>query len=157
MSEKIKIALGADHAGFALKEGVRNYLASKGCDVEDFGTNSPESVDYPDYAEKVARRVAAEEVDFGVLLCGTGLGVAIAANKVPGIRAAPCNDTLSARLAREHNNANVLTMGGRLLDSATARKVLDTWLATSFAGGRHARRVEKIAAIEKKYQPEKTP
>src|SRR5713226_6973243 len=130
MSEKIKIALGADHAGFALKEGVRDYLASKGCDVEDFGTNSPESVDYPDYAEKVARRVAAEEVDFGVLVCGTGLGVALAANKVPGIRAAPCNDTLSARLPREHYKAIVLAMAGRLRDEVTARKVMDTWLAT---------------------------
>src|SRR2546428_132890 len=107
MSEKIKIALGADHAGFALKEGVRDYLASKGCDVEDFGTNSPESVDYPDYAEKVARRVAAEEVDFGVLFCGTGLGVAIAANKVPGIRAATCNASRKSPPSRKNTSRRI--------------------------------------------------
>ncbi len=157
MPEKIKIALGADHAGLELKEKVREYLVSRGYEVEDHGTNSPQSVDYPDYAEKVAARVAAKEVGFGVLVCGTGLGVAMAANKVPGIRAAPCNDTISARLAREHNDANVLTLGGRLTDEATARKILDTWLATPFAGGRHERRVEKIAAIDLRYHSEKKP
>jgi len=155
--EKPKIALGADHAGFALKEKVRAYLVSKGYSVEDEGTHSTESVDYPDFAEKVAERVAAGQADFGILMCGTGLGVAMAANKVPGIRAAPCNDTISARLAREHNNANVLAMGGRLLDEATAEKILDTWLSTPFAGGRHERRVEKIAAIDRRHHAEKKP
>jgi ribose 5-phosphate isomerase B len=157
MPEKIKIAVGADHAGFELKEKVREYLVKKGYEVEDHGTNSLQSVDYPDYAEKVAARVAAKEVGWGVLVCGTGLGVAMAANKIPGIRAAPCNDTISARLAREHNDANVLTLGGRLTDEATARKILDTWLATPFAGGRHERRVEKIASIDQRYHPEKKP
>ncbi len=157
MPDKIKIALGADHAGLELKEKVREYLVSQGYEVEDHGTNSPQPVDYPDYAEKVAARVAAKAVGFGVLVCGTGLGVAMAANKVPGIRAAPCNDTISARLAREHNDANVLTLGGRLTDEATARKILDTWLATPFAGGRHERRVEKIAAIDLRYHSEKKP
>jgi ribose 5-phosphate isomerase B len=148
LAEKLRIAVGSDHAGFHLKESVRDYLKKKGYEVEDLGTDSTESVDYPDYAAKVARRVAAKQADFGVLMCGTGLGVAIAANKVHGVRAAPCNDTLSAQLARAHNNANVLTMGGRLMDAATAEKILDTWLATAFLGGRHARRVDKITALD---------
>ncbi len=157
MPQKAKIALGADHAGFELKEKVREYLRSKGYEVEDHGTQSVESVDYPDFAEKVATRVAAKEAGFGVLMCGTGLGVAIAANKVPGIRAAPCNDTLSAHLARAHNDANVLTMGGRLVDEAMAQKILDTWLSTPFEGGRHERRVQKIAAIDQRHHSEKNP
>ncbi len=155
MPENRKIVLGGDHAGFALKEKVRAYLVSQGYDVEDAGPHSQELVDYPDFAEKVATRVAAKQADFGVLMCGTGLGVAIAANKVPGIRAATCNDTLSAHFARAHNDANVLTMGGRLIDEATAQKVLDTWLSTPFEGGRHQCRVEKIAVIEKNH-PEKS-
>ena len=154
MPDKLRIVVGGDHAGFALKEKVRDYLASKGYEVEDAGPASTEPVDYPDSAEKVAERVADKRADFGVLMCGTGLGVAIAANKVPGIRAATCNDTLSAYFARAHNDANVLTMGGRLIDEATAQKVLDTWLSTPFEGGRHQRRVEKIAAMEKNH-PEK--
>ena len=155
MSRKVRIAVGADHAGFALKERVRAYLQSKGFEVEDHGPATLEPVDYPDYAEKVAASVAAKGADFGVLMCGTGLGVAIAANKVPGIRAATCNDTLSAYFARAHNDANVLAMGGRLTDEATARKIVDTWLATEFEGGRHARRVEKIAIIDEKNHTEK--
>jgi ribose 5-phosphate isomerase B len=151
LAGKLKIAVGADHAGFKLKESVRAYLAAKGYQVEDLGTNSTDSVDYPDYAEKVAETVAAKRADFGVLMCGTGLGVAIAANKVPGVRAAPCNDTLSAQLARAHNNANVLTMGGRLTDPATAEKILDTWFATAFLGGRHERRVNKLSALDMKH------
>jgi ribose 5-phosphate isomerase B len=145
-----RIALGADHAGFALKERIRLYLTHKGYEVEDFGPATPERVDYPDYAERVATSVAAQKADFGFLMCGTGLGVAIAANKVRGIRAATCNDTLSAYFARAHNDANVLAMGGRLTDEATARKIVDIWLSTKFDGGRHARRVEKIAAIGEK-------
>ena len=151
MSGKLRIAVGSDHAGFVLKEKLRDYLVDRGYEVEDHGTNSPESVDYPDYAEKVAARVAAKEVNFGVVVCGTGIGVAISANKIPGIRAAPCNDTLTARMAREHNDANVLTLGGRVVDESTARKILDVWLATPFAGGRHQRRVDKIAAIGERH------
>ncbi|HKS97567.1 MAG TPA: ribose 5-phosphate isomerase B [Terriglobia bacterium] len=147
----MRIAVGSDHAGFVLKEKLRDYLVDRGYEVEDHGTNSPESVDYPDYAEKVAARVAAKEVNFGVVVCGTGIGVAISANKIPGIRAAPCNDTLTARMAREHNDANVLTLGGRVVDESTARKILDVWLATPFAGGRHQRRVDKIAAIGERH------
>jgi ribose 5-phosphate isomerase B len=151
LRDKLRIAVGSDHAGFPLKEKVREYLVSKGYEVEDHGTESPESVDYPDYAERVATRVAAKEVSFGVVVCGTGVGVSISANKVPGIRAAPCNDTLTARLAREHNDANILALGGRIVDEATARKILDTWIATPFAGGRHQRRVDKIAAIDRRH------
>ncbi len=150
MTDKIRIALGADHGGFELKEKVRHYLAGKGHLVADLGTNSADSVDYPDFARKVAEHVAAHAADFGIVICGTGLGVAMTANKVRGIRAAPCNDTISARFARSHNDANVLTMGGRLIDPATAEKILDIFLSTPFEGGRHQRRVEKISAVEEK-------
>jgi ribose 5-phosphate isomerase B len=156
MAGKMKIALGADHAGFRLKEQVREYLRAKGVEVEDFGAKSEDSVDYPDFAEKVAKRVGRHEADYGVLVCGTGIGMAMTANKVPGVRAANCNDTLSAFYARSHNNANVLTLGGRLADISTARKIIDTWLETPFEGGRHERRVKKIAALENSL-PEKTP
>ena len=155
LPNKTKIVLGADHAGFALKEKVRAYLTSKGLEVNDLGPLTPDPVDYPDFAEKVATRVAAKEADYGVLMCGTGLGMAITANKVQGVRAATCNDTLSAHFARAHNNANVLALGGRLVDNTTAQKILDVWLATPFDGGRHARRVEKIAAIDQINHSEK--
>jgi len=155
LPEKVRIALGADHAGYALKEKVRRYLASKGYEVEDHGPASGEYVDYPDFAEKVATRVATKQAGFGVLVCGTGLGMVMSANKVPGIRAATCNDTLSAYFARCHNDANVLGMGGRFVDEATAQKVLDTWLATPFAGGRHQRRVDKIAALDQRHHSER--
>ena len=157
MPDKTQIALGSDHAGFPLKEKVREYLRRKGIAVRDLGTNSLESVDYPDYAEKVARQVAQGQADWGILICGTGLGMALAANQVPGIRALPCNDTISAHFARAHNNGNVLTMGGRLLDQATMEKIVDTWLATPFEGGRHEARVKKIDAIRESYHPEKNP
>jgi len=155
--DKTQIALGSDHAGFPLKEKVREYLRRKGIAVRDLGTNSLESVDYPDYAEKVARQVAQGQADWGILICGTGLGMALAANQVPGIRALPCNDTISAHFARAHNNGNVLTMGGRLLDQATMEKIVDTWLATPFEGGRHEARIKKIDAIRESYHPEKNP
>jgi len=154
VAEKMKIALAADHAGFELKEKVREYLEGKGLEVEDYGPQSTERVDYPDFAEKVATRVAAKQADYGVLVCGTGLGMAITANKIPGIRAATCNDTLSTHFARAHNDANVLTMGGRLVDGATAQKILDTWLSTPFEGGHHQRRVQKIGALDQKHHSE---
>ena len=156
MSEKTKIALAADHAGFSLKEKVREYLLRKGYEVEDLGPRSSARVDYPDFAEKVAARVATHEAPFGILVCGTGLGMAIAANKVPGIRATPCNDTISARMARAHNDANILTMGGRLTDEATAQKILDTWFSTPFEGGRHQDRIAKIEAVDQRSHAEKT-
>jgi ribose 5-phosphate isomerase B len=155
LAQRPKIALASDHAGFTLKGKVRDYLAGKGYEVVDYGPDSAESVDYPDYAEKVSQQVAAHEADFGVLVCGTGLGMAIAANKVPGIRAVTVNDTLSARFARSHNDANVLAMGERLTDESTARKILDTWLSTPFEGGRHERRVNKISDIDTRHHTEK--
>src|SRR5271157_379733 len=157
MPERVRIAVGSDHAGLALKEKVREYLLRRGCEVEDQGTHSEQSVDYPDFAEKVAERVAAGQATFGVVICAFGVATAMAANKVSGIRAAACNATLTARSAREHNNANVLTLGGRILDPAAAEKVLDTWLATPYAGGRHQKRLDKIASIEQRHHPEKKP
>jgi len=141
--------------GFALKEKVREYLKGRGLEVEDYGPWSAERVDYPDFAEKVAARVSAKQADYGVLVCGTGLGMMIAANKVPGVRAVAVNDTVCARLAREHNNANVLTLGARMIDPDAMRQIVDTWLATPFAGGRHQRRTEKIEAIDQRFHLEK--
>jgi ribose 5-phosphate isomerase B len=141
--------------GFALKEKVLEYLESQGLEVEDYGPSNAEPVDYPDFAEKVAARVAAKQADYGVLVCGTGIGMMLAANKVPGIRAVAADNTICARMAREHNNANVLTLGGRMVDAAAMRQIVDTWLSTPFAGGRHQRRMEKIEALDQRYHSEK--
>ena len=145
----MRIALGADHAGVALKHDIRQLLDERGIAYQDFGTNSTESVDYPDVAATVAQEVASGAFDRGILVCGSGIGMAIAANKVAGIRAASVVDEDAARLSREHNDANVLTLGGRVVDEITARKILDIWLATPFAGGRHQRRVDQISAAER--------
>jgi len=153
----MRIVVAADHVGFPLKDNVLEYLKSQGLEVEDYGTSSAERVDYPDYAEKVAARVAAKQADYGVLVCGTGIGMMLAANKVPGIRAVAANDTISARLAREHNDANILTLGARMIDPAAMRQIVDTWLTTPFAGGRHMRRLQKIDALEQRYHSEKKP
>jgi len=153
----MKIAVAADHVGYALKQQVLEYLKSRGLEVEDCGPSSTEPVDYPDFAEKVAAQVAARRADWGVLVCGTGIGMMLAANKIPGVRAVAANDTLSARMAREHNDANVLTLGGRMVDAAIMREIVDAWLATPFAGGRHQRRVQKIQAIDERYHSEKQP
>ena len=150
------VALASDHAGFPLKEKVREYLVRKGIEVQDFGVYSLDRVDYPDYAEKVAGQVAGGQADWGILVCGTGLGMMLAANKVSGIRALPCNDTISAHFARAHNNGNILALGSRLLDEATMQKIIDTWLATPFEGGRHAQRVGKIDAIDAHHHREKS-
>jgi ribose 5-phosphate isomerase B len=144
----MKIAIGADHAGFALKEKLRLRLAEEGHEVVDFGTNSAESCDYPDFAEPVAREVAQGRCDRGVLVCGTGIGMAIAANKVEGVRAAPAESEDEVRLTRSHNNANVLTLGARYVDESRAAAFVDLFLETEFAGERHARRVAKIARME---------
>jgi ribose 5-phosphate isomerase B len=146
----MKIALGSDHGGFELKETVKAHLAEKGIELEDFGTYSSESVDYPIYAEKVANAVASGACDRGILCCGTGIGVCIAANKVKGIRAALCSDTFSARASRNHNNANILTMGQRVIGPGLALDIVDVWLEAEFQGGRHERRVGEIADIEAK-------
>ena len=143
------IALGADHAGFHLKDSLKRTLDDLGVTYRDFGTSSAESVDYPDFAEAVARGVAGGQFDRGILVCGTGVGMAIAANKVPGVRAAPVVDTDTARLAREHNDLNVLTLGARVTPEVRARAIVKVFLETAFAGGRHANRVAKIHQIEK--------
>jgi len=143
-----RIAVGADHAGYHVKEAVKKYLESSGYQVDDVGTWSEESVDYPDYAKKVAERVVAGQDDFGFLACGTGIGMSIAANKIEGIRAAVAHDVMTARLARQHNNANVLALGGRVVTDAQAIEIVKDFLATDFRVGRHQRRVDKIAELD---------
>ena len=147
----MKIAVGSDHGGVDLKEEIINFLKSKNYEVKDFGSNSKESCDYPDYALPVAEAVVAKDFDFGILVCGTGIGVSIAANKVPGIRAALCSDTFSAHATREHNNANVLTLGARVVGTGLALDIVKTFLSAKFEGDRHQGRIDKITAIEKKY------
>jgi len=144
------IALGADHAGFPLKEIVKAWLESQGHKVLDVGTHGPDSVDYPDYATAVADTLLDGAAERGILVCGTGIGMAIAANKVPGVRAATCADALTARLAREHNDTNVLALGARIVGHEDAIEIVRVWLETAFAGDRHARRLAKLAAIERK-------
>jgi ribose 5-phosphate isomerase B len=148
LSQKPRIALGADHAGYHVKEAIRQFLENAGYPVDDLGTWSEESVDYPDYGQAVADRVASHQDVYGIAMCGTGMGMAITANKVAGIRAAVAHDVDTARLAREHNDANVLAMGGRVVNGAQAIEMVQTFLNATFAGGRHARRVEKITQIE---------
>jgi ribose 5-phosphate isomerase B len=144
----MRIALGADHAGVALKDDLVKLLSERGVAFTDFGTLGSDSVDYPDFAATVARAVASGEYDRGLLFCGSGIGMAIAANKVPGIRAAAVIDTESARLSRSHNDANVLALGARLTPPATARHIVTTFLDTPFDGGRHQRRIDKITALD---------
>ena len=144
----MKIALGCDHGGLNLKTAIKDHLTKAGHEVVDFGTNSNESCDYPLIAEPLAHAVADGECERGILVCGTGIG--IAANKVDGIRAALCHDTFSARASRNHNNANILTMGERVIGPGLALDIVDVWLASDFEGGRHERRVAQIADIEKK-------
>lgn len=149
------IALGADHAGWELKEELKAWLLDQGHQVLDFGTHSPEAVDYPDYAAQVAEAVAAGKAERGVLVCGTGIGMAMAANKVPGVRAAFCPDLYTARMSREHNDVNVLTLGGRLMGREPALEILEMWLRCEFQGGRHSRRLGKIADLERRHAAEK--
>ena len=145
----MRIAIGSDHAGFEQKERLRTHLESEGHQVSDLGTTSAEeSVDYPDYAIAVARQVAAGDVDYGVLVCGTGLGMAIAANKVDGIRAVNVTDPEFAKLAREHNDANVVAVSGRFTPVKVNEQIVDAFVATAFGGGRHSGRVEKITKAE---------
>ena len=144
----MKIAIAADHAGFPLKEALREKLAAAGHEVRDMGTSSVESTDYPDYASKVAHAVSAGEAERGVLVCSTGVGMSIAANKVRGVRAALALNEDEVRLTRQHNDANVLCFGARYFDAGTASNLVDTFLTTEFEGGRHARRVGKIGQLE---------
>jgi ribose 5-phosphate isomerase B len=147
-TEKPRIALGADHAGFRVKESIKKYLESAGYSVDDVGTWSEESVDYPDFAVQVAQRVVEGQDELGILVCGTGIGMAIAANKIGGIRAAVAHDVLTAQLAREHNDANVLAVGARILSEPDAIATVRSFLGARFAGGRHQRRVDKILKLD---------
>jgi ribose 5-phosphate isomerase B len=139
-----RIALASDHAGFELKEILRDELKELGHEVLDLGTDSLDSVDYPDFGRKAAEAVAAGEAQAGVIVCGTGIGISIAANRVPGARTALCHDITTARLSREHNDANILALGARIIGTEIARDCVRTFLATPFAGGRHQRRVDKL-------------
>ena len=145
------VAIGADHGGFALKEVLKAQLAELGFKVRDVGTSSTDSVDYPDFAYGVAQLVASGDAWRGIMVDGAGIGSCMVANKVPGVRASMCYDVSSASNAREHNDANVLTLGGQLVGPNLAKQIVKTWLTTDFGGGRHARRIEKIAAVEKRY------
>ena len=145
----MKITIGSDHGAVELKEEVKKVLAEfEGVEVKDVGTFGKESVDYPDIAEKVCADVVSGAADRGIVLCGTGIGISISANKIKGIRCALCNEIYSAKMSREHNNANVLAMGGRVIGSEVAAQIVRTWMTTEFAGGRHERRVNKIMALE---------
>ena len=144
----MKIAIGSDHAGFGLKEDVLSLLKGSDHEVVDCGTNTTASVDYPDFGEKVSRMVSAGEADRGILICGTGIGMSMVANKFPNVRAALCNDLFSAKMSRLHNDANVLVLGGRIIGKDLAAEIVRTWLETSFEGERHMRRLQKIKKIE---------
>ncbi len=146
----MKIALGSDHGGYDLKCAIEKFLVEKGHEVVDFGTDSYDSCDYPQIAEPAARAVVAGECDRGILICGTGIGIGIAANKIDGVRAALCHDTFSARASRNHNNANILTMGQRVIGTGLALDIVDVWLESEFEGGRHERRIAQIADLETK-------
>jgi ribose 5-phosphate isomerase B len=151
------VALGADHAGFALKDALKRTLDARGVRWHDFGTGAAASVDYPDYAVQVANAVADGRADRGILVCGSGVGMAIAANKVRGIRAAPIVDVEGAVLAREHNDLNVLTLGARRTSVADAERIVAAFLDTPFAGGRHEQRVHKIALLDDRSHPATAP
>jgi len=151
------LAIGSDHAGYVLKSEIIKHLQEINVPYEDFGTcDCTTSVDYNDFGLKVAEAVASGTHDRGIIICGTGIGISITANKVPGIRAALCTDTYMARMSREHNDANVLALGARVLGTGLAIDIVDTWLNSSFLGGRHQRRVDKFADVERKYSRKNT-
>ena len=149
--EKARVAVGSDHAGFDMKEEVKRLLSEQGISFIDFGTDSTESVDYPDFAHAVALAVAVGRAELGIVVDGAGIGSAITANKVPGVRAVPCHDELTARNSREHNDANVLTLGSRMISNETMAKVVRTFLASEISEARHQNRVRKVVRIERKY------
>jgi ribose 5-phosphate isomerase B len=146
--KQVRIAIGNDHAALQMKQEIKAYLQELGHEVIDYGTNSPESCDYPEFGEKVGRAVAAQEADCGVLICGTGVGISIAANKVKGVRAAVCSDTTTAHLVKEHNNANIIAFGARIVGVELAKDIVKSYLDAEFMGGRHQKRIDQIAAIE---------
>ena len=143
------IAIGSDHGGFELKEHIKKHLEERGLEYKDFGCYDENSVDYPDIAEKVCNVINSGDADKGILVCGTGIGISIAANKIKGIRAALCSDVYSAKMTKEHNNANIICMGGRVIGRELAFMIVDTWLGAEFQGGRHQARIDKIHALEK--------
>jgi len=145
----MKIAIASDHGGCSLKEKIVELLKEKGLEITDYGVDNPESVDYPDYGIKVANAVSKGVADKGILSCGTGIGMSIVANKFPGVRAALCHDLYTARMSRLHNDANILVLGGRVLDMEVALLMVAAWLTTDFEGGRHQQRLDKISEIEK--------
>src|SRR5437773_11114879 len=146
-----KIAIGADHRGYEMKEAIKGLLAELGYTCQDFGTNSTETVDYPDIAHAVALAVSRKACDLGIMIDGAGIGSCMVANKVPGVRASMCYDVSTASNAREHNDANVLTLGAQLIGTNLAKQIVKTWLTTDFGGGRHAKRVNKIVAVEQRF------
>lgn len=147
----MKIGLGSDHGGYNLKEEIKKHLQSKGIECVDFGTeNGVDSVDYPIYGEKVAKAVVSKDVDYGILCCGTGIGISLAANKVKGIRCAVVSDTFSAKMSKAHNNANMLSLGERVIGKGLALEIVDAWINTEFEGERHLRRVNMLNEIEQK-------
>lgn len=153
--DDIVVAVGSDHAGFRFKEKYKEELRRRGYEVLDMGTDSEESCDYPDFAQAVAEAVSEGKASRGVLVCGTGAGMAMVANKVPGVRAAACNDSYTAEYCRLHNDANIMTVGARVIDEAEAIRILWLFMDTGFEGGRHSARVEKIGDIERKYTKER--
>ena len=145
-----KIAIASDHAGRELKDDLRDFLAASGVEVVDMGVDNDDSVDYPDYGSPVAERVSNGEIERGILVCGTGVGMSILANKFRGVRAALVSDVLTARMSKEHNNANILVIGGRIVGKGLAREMVKAWMDARFEGGRHQKRLDKITAIESK-------
>ncbi|MFN3479394.1 MAG: ribose 5-phosphate isomerase B [Thermodesulfovibrionales bacterium] len=148
----MKIAIGSDHAGFDLKSEIISLLKGMGIECLDFGTDGPQSVDYPDFGEKVSMAVSKGEVDRGILICGTGIGMSIVANKFPNIRASLCNDLFTAKMSRLHNDANILVIGGRIVGKDLAKEIVRVWFSTDFEGGRHLIRLEKIKKIEERLE-----
>ncbi|HLR34629.1 MAG TPA: ribose 5-phosphate isomerase B [Tissierellales bacterium] len=146
----MKIGIASDHGGYELKEDIKEYLKEQGIEYIDYGTKSGDSVDYPDFALKLSEGVIKKECERGIAICGTGIGISISCNKVPGIRCALCGDTYSARMSMEHNNANILALGGRVVGKDLAMEIVSIWLKSEFQGGRHERRVDKISDIEGK-------
>ena len=146
----MKIAMGNDHTGIELKNIIKEFVEGKGYEVIDLGTNAPESCDYPVYGEKVGRAVADGEADLGIAICGTGVGISLACNKVKGIRACVCSEPYTAKLSRQHNNSNVLAFGSRVVGSELAKTITEAWLDAAFEGGRHQRRVDMVMEIEKR-------
>ncbi|AKL93723.1 ribose 5-phosphate isomerase B [Clostridium aceticum] len=147
----MKIAIGSDHGGFSLKEIIKEHLQQKSIEFKDFGTDSEASCDYSEFAEAVGEAVVSGIYDRGIIICGTGIGISIAANKIPGVRCAVVGDCFSAKATRQHNDTNILALGARVVGSGLALEIVDTWLGTEFEGGRHQQRIDKITEIEKKY------